>query len=144
MPCQSDYLEANSREIESRRVIGFMKEAGLDYKAGGPIDNYYGRVDTLDEDTAALCAWCKKASANKIKKMTLEFQIWWRDHQKADAARNSAMRKLNRENKPAHKNRTVIKALRSFKTVIETRDFSKSKVKQTIRDIDKAIDALSK
>lgn len=81
MPCRSDYMEPNQRELESIKVIDFLKnEFGLKIKSPGN----YGRVENLDKDTAKLCSLCQKTN-NKTK--SLELQIWWRDHQKADKKR---------------------------------------------------------
>jgi hypothetical protein len=80
MPCNSSHLEPTYRERESLAVCKLLDEVGITH---GPYD-YYGRVQTLDADTRALCDWCK-AHPERIAGQSLELQIWWRDHQKADA-----------------------------------------------------------
>lgn len=99
MPCDSSYMEPDPRESESARVRGFLREIGLppkspDLDAGGNSypsyvkqDSIYGNYQTLTEDTAALCEWC---SAHDVSKQSLELQIWWRDHQRADLQREKA------------------------------------------------------
>ena len=81
MPCRCDYLEPSKRETTSLAVKGFLREIGA---PTGPFDNNYGDVSTLDADTRTLCTWCR---ANDVSTKSLEFQIWWRDHKEADAAR---------------------------------------------------------
>ena len=112
MPCSSEHLEADARERESSHVLELLKEI-----AGKPFDHdtpalYYGRVATLDKDTARLCEWCEK---NDVTKKSLELQLWWRRHQKFDgdrkkaeqdaeekrSARRAAIRKLTREERKA-------------------------------------------
>lgn len=80
MPCNCDHLEPNSREKESVRVMKFLREVGLHT---GKV-SLYGDVNSLDEHTAALCKFCQN---HDVKDYSLELQIWWRDHQKADTER---------------------------------------------------------
>ena len=86
MPCESEYLRHTDREEESGRVLEFLKEI-----SGEPFDHdkpsYYGNVATLDEDTARLCSWCK---SHDVPGQSLELQLWWKRHQKADAMREAA------------------------------------------------------
>lgn len=90
MPCDSSHLRANSAEIEASRVLCVLDE--LD---GRTVDRswwegyhpkaYSNRVtsETLDKLTAAACTRLK-ATPN-VAKYSLELQVWWRDHQVADA-----------------------------------------------------------
>ncbi len=81
MPCNSDYLEPRKEEINSLNVLSFLIELGQDV---GNFDGNYGRAATLKEDVVKLCNACQKVD---IKNYSLELQIWWRDHQKADEQR---------------------------------------------------------
>ena len=91
MPCRSDYMESNDKEKESKKVLDFLSKE-LDQEVG-EYDSYYGRIKTIDEDVAALCTICKVI---KTDSMSLELQIWWRDHQKADKEREKyKLDKLN-------------------------------------------------
>ncbi len=81
MPCRCDYMDPNAREEESSNVIKFLTEVGL---FQGKHPGSYGDVDNLDNHTAKLCTFCER---NIILEFSLELQIWWRDHQKADAKR---------------------------------------------------------
>lgn len=85
MPCRSDYMEPDAREIESRRVRTLLAEIGLINRE--EIGGTYGNVRHLDKDTKALCSWCR---LNDVEEQSLELQIWWRDHQIADAKREAA------------------------------------------------------
>ena len=81
MPCDSSYMEPNRSEQNSITVRTLLKEVGFKIHVGP-----YGQVATLDRDVRAHCQWCK-ANKSHIRKCSLELQIWWRDHQKADAAK---------------------------------------------------------
>lgn len=87
MPCQSDYLEHDAREKESGRVIEFLKEIdGLPFDHDHP--SYYGRITTLDADTARLCEWAQ-THQEELPRHSLELQLWWQQHQRADAKRRN-------------------------------------------------------
>jgi hypothetical protein len=101
MPCISDYQEPRPSEIESVRVLTLLREVGLRTE---PFDKYYGSPRSLNEDTALLCNWCK-ANKDKVKNYSLELQIWWRDHQRAD------MRREEKERRERETNELKAKAL---------------------------------
>jgi hypothetical protein len=95
MPCVSGYLEPTERERESARVVEFLHEIhGNAFNHERPMDPY-GRVQSLDVDTRTLCEWCQ---THDVTAMSLELQLWWQRHQKADAARRDAERaKIERD-----------------------------------------------
>ena len=76
MPCRSDYDDKDINERE--KIIGFLKEFYTD------IPHPRFKVRNLDDLTAQLCGLCETSD---VKAYSLELQIWWRDHQKADAIR---------------------------------------------------------
>lgn len=78
MPCDCSHLEPDAWERESKAIRDFLREVGL-LKTE---DDIYGNVKTIHEDTSLLCEWCK---THDVKEKSLELQIWWRDHLKADA-----------------------------------------------------------
>ncbi len=85
MPCDSSHCAPLSEETESSKVRELLREV-----AGQPFNHqkrheYYGNVKTLDKDTATLCEACKNLD---VSKYSLELQLWWRDHQKADAEKD--------------------------------------------------------
>lgn len=85
MPCRSDYLAPTERERESGRVLEFLKElAGQPFNHDKP--DIYGRVDNLDADTARLCTLCQSMGRG-ITLFSLDVQLWWEKHQKADKIR---------------------------------------------------------
>jgi hypothetical protein len=88
MPCESGYLAANDYEVRMSRVACLLEE--LD---GKPIDGehwggYHPRVyckdPSSDEMVQELCSRLQKLD---VTKYSLEMQVWWRDHQKADKER---------------------------------------------------------
>jgi hypothetical protein len=102
MPCNSDHMEANPREVALSRVMCVLQEL----KTGKPInpdssdwDGYHKSVycksinDVAAHSlTADLCAKLKKLPQAKLKRMSLEAQTWWRDHQLADKRRAAEAR----------------------------------------------------
>jgi len=92
MPCRSDYLEATAKEVELSRVL--CHHAELDGKPNYPASWYQGyhpkvyskfvSREDADEWVAHLCSRCQQID---VTKYSLELQMWWRDHQAADAKR---------------------------------------------------------
>lgn len=93
MPCDSSYMNPRADESASRQVISFLEEAGYD---AGKYDNLYGRTSTIDADTRKLCKWCV-THRGRISSLSLEFQIWWRDHQKEDARKQKELTRQNEQ-----------------------------------------------
>lgn len=91
MPCNSDYLDANDQEIEHSKILALLEELKTNKLPDYYGDGYYPKVYNvtnkidLDKSVAKLCKKLKKV--NDITKYSLEMQIWWRDHQKADKER---------------------------------------------------------
>lgn len=91
MPCRSDYLDADNREIELSRVACLLDELN-----GQPIvknhwEGYHPRVYNMQADGDALVAeLCSKLQRTDVSKCSLEMQIWCRDHQAADEKRLKA------------------------------------------------------
>ena len=99
MPCRSEYLAASNFEIEMSRVCCLLDEI-FD---GKKIDNshwngyhplVYNKVydkgpikEICDQWVERLCTKCQSVD---IKNYSLELQIWWRDHLKADKERLEA------------------------------------------------------
>lgn len=84
MPCDSSYMEPSKRERDSLRIRSLLKELKLPVSKG---DECYGDVSSLDKDVRTLCAHLGKLSKAEILNCSLELQIFWRDHQKADKDR---------------------------------------------------------
>lgn len=96
MPCRCDYMDPTSRELESVKVINFLRDE-FNIKLGKP--GSYGNVSNLDKDTAKLCSLCQKTN---MKSKSLSLQLWWEEHQKADKEREAtrlAIAKRNRDKK---------------------------------------------
>lgn len=92
MPCNSDYLEATPFEIAASRVMALHDE--LDGKEiqskswwGNCDCEYCKRIgkDFLDSEVSRLCSRINALA--DVTQYSLELQMWWRDHQAADIAR---------------------------------------------------------
>lgn len=88
MPCNCDYLEASGKEIALSRVACLLDELN-----GVPVkDSYwngyhpavYNRPVDGDKLVEELCT---QLQCRDVKEYSLEMQMWWRDHQKADKDR---------------------------------------------------------
>jgi hypothetical protein len=91
MPCNSDYMNATQHEINLSVVYGLLDEINTGKLPKNFGDGYDKRVynkhlskEHLDEKTEELC---NKLQNTDVSKFSLEMQMWWRDHQKADKDR---------------------------------------------------------
>ncbi len=93
MPCYAGYMEPEQRELNASRVYCLLDELdGKPWKEShwnGYHPNAYCRKFDLDALVASLCARLKNVD---VTKHSLEMQIWWRDHQRADAEREARER----------------------------------------------------
>lgn len=113
MPCLSDYQNANEFEIENSKVLAILEELKSGKLPKWFGDGYNKRVynctsrESLDSNTAQLCTSLSKLAKSKLNKLSLEAQLWWRDHQAHDARRKVKERKdkLNEKAKQAALNK---------------------------------------
>ena len=91
MPCDSSYQDPTSLEKNLSEVYNFLDELEDGIHRVHHGDGFDARVynkglpkSHLDEKTAELC---KKLQGLDVSKYSLELQLWWRDHQRADKAR---------------------------------------------------------
>lgn len=91
MPCNSDYLNPTSREKDLSNIYYFLDELKTGKLSKNFGDGYHKKVYSkhlskkiADKKVQELCSKLKKVN---VKKYSLEMQIWWRDHQKADKER---------------------------------------------------------
>ena len=107
MPCNSDYLAPNSREIELSRVLCLLAETFGEMQWKGPNDSWWmGQHPTVynehiskekaDKWVSQLCAFCQ---LQDVTNYSLEMQMWWRDHQEADKRRVEAEMKRQKTTK---------------------------------------------
>jgi vacuolar-type H+-ATPase subunit I/STV1 len=94
MGCNSSYMEATQAEKNLSVVYGLLDEIktgklpndfgnGYDYRVYGTTTK-----KRLDEKTEELCFALQILDQHQdVSKYSLEMQIWWRDHQKADKER---------------------------------------------------------
>ena len=103
MPCKSDHMEPNQREVEYSRVLALLAE--LDGN-GEPSTSawrgyhpqaYCKRIlqSQLDNATARLCQ--RLQNTKDVSVYSLELQKWWRDHQRADAERAKKTKQKKRD-----------------------------------------------
>lgn len=115
MPCNSDYMEPNQHEINLSIVYGLLDELETGKLPTNFGDGFDKRVynkglskEHLDQKTEELCS---KLQQTDVTKYSLEMQIWWRDHQKADAER---LQKEIDEKKNAEEKEAVLAKLTTY------------------------------
>lgn len=102
MPCRSDYLSATDAEIEASKVLALLEELNTgelpDYYGDGYYSEVYNKnsVKILEENVPKLCRILQKSN---VEAYSLEMQMWWRDHQKADKERVESELKNIKEEK---------------------------------------------
>lgn len=92
MPCNSDHMDANRKEIALSKVACLLDElAGNTNLNLRNWDGYHPAVyckSRSKEDADALVSkLCSRLQTLDVTKQSLEMQMWWRDHQAADKAR---------------------------------------------------------
>ena len=108
MPCRSDYLEANERETESKRVEGHLfylftslgRKSEITDEIKIAKDEYYGNVNKVDEWTALLCGTIRKMTDAQKDKFIYDgknakarsLADWWERHQAWDKKREAQER----------------------------------------------------
>lgn len=91
MPCDSSYMNPSNKELEISRVACLLDEI-----KGIPInrshwDGYHPLVyNRKFNDDKMVRELCSKLRSLDVTKFSLEMQMWWRDHQIADAKRNKS------------------------------------------------------
>lgn len=100
MPCNSDYLDPTKWEVEASKVLALLEEVKT-----GDLPEWFGRgthhlvynkisKEKLDEWTAELC---KLLSKEDVSLFSLEMQMWYREHKKADAKRDMNQKRISSE-----------------------------------------------
>ena len=96
MPCNSEYLRPSASEERLKECTDIVIDLLTEHDTGiepsdqaSRHDKYAGNRGTynterLDELVSLLCS---KLKGKDVSKYSLEMQIWWRDHQRADQAR---------------------------------------------------------
>lgn len=98
MACLSDYQAPNEVEIEHSKVLALLQELKTGklpkYFGDGMYDKVYNKSQetiggerVIDVKTRELCTALKAKTPEEIKNYSLELQMWWRDHKKADKKR---------------------------------------------------------
>ena len=101
MPCNSDHMEPNRHEAESKLACQLLAyalplagQALPSWIAAGAKD-YYGAPRRLKEATVMLCTLCRTMDESQKEKVIYDgrnpdarkLADWWDEHQKADAVR---------------------------------------------------------
>jgi hypothetical protein len=90
MPCRSDYMESDHRDVSLSQVACLLDELNgkqwtkRDWSGYHPSvynQNAFGLRDKL------VSQLCEALQKRDITQYSLEMQIWWRDHQAADKTR---------------------------------------------------------
>jgi len=91
MGCDASYMDPNQSEKNLSVVYGLLDELEIGKLPSNFGDGYDKRVydqhlsqEHLDEKTKELCS---KLQNTDVSKHSLEMQMWWREHQKADKER---------------------------------------------------------
>lgn len=111
MPCNSGYMDATGDEVALSQVACLLDELNGKRKIDrshweGYHPDVYNKHVNGDKLVAKLCS---RLQSVDVTKYSLEMQMWWRDHQKADkerlkaelkqkktkAAKAAALKKLN-------------------------------------------------
>ena len=90
MPCNSDYLAADMREILMSRVACLLDSLTKKPPANhwdGYHPRIYSRGLTSPETDAMVAELCSRLQSDDPATLSPEAQMWWRDHQEADRAR---------------------------------------------------------
>ena len=93
MPCNGEYMNPHEREKNLSVIYGLLDELKTGKLPKNFGDGYDERIynkglsqEHLNEKTEELCGILQNTD---VSKFSLEMQIWWRDHQKADKKRLS-------------------------------------------------------
>jgi len=93
MGCRSDYQDPTRAEINASEVLALLEETktGIlpDYFGVGSHSEVHNKEadGILKEQVPVLCGILSQKTPKEIASSSLELQLWWRDHQKADQER---------------------------------------------------------
>ena len=107
MPCRCDYLEANQREIESKRVATLLAFVLPQFGMPVPKDvteaskNYYGDLQRVDSHTEQLCTILDEMTDEQKNKIVYDgrnansrmLADWYDVHEQHDRIRKSEQEK---------------------------------------------------
>lgn len=88
MACNSDYMNASTKERELSRVACLIDELAGKPRHKSYWDGYHPDIYNKEVDADKLVArLCQQLQTVDVKQYSLEMQMWWRDHQAIDRAR---------------------------------------------------------
>jgi len=91
MPCSSSSYESSGDEVAFSKVACLLGELN-----GEPFDEQhwrgyhpavYGKCLNAEQEDLLVSTLCDSLKGKNITDFSLEMQMWWRDHQAADAKR---------------------------------------------------------
>jgi len=97
MPCVG--YEPYFEEVELERMKPLLDELGLTPSTPPRSNTGWPLMDKYHEATRTLCEHLKTLDPSYIKELSLDVQIWWRDHQRVDAQREAAEKEKQEEKK---------------------------------------------
>lgn len=100
MACNAEYMNPFSPEINLSRILMLTEEL----ETGVPVDSsssdwagyksgVYGTHNLESRANATAANLCSRLQNTDVTKFSPEMQIWWREHQAADAKREAEEKK---------------------------------------------------
>ena len=100
MPCNSDHMEASTRERDLSRVACLLGELTGTKWTRAWWDGYhptvYNQGLSKPEADHMVAVLCEALSACDVTRYSLEMQLWYRDHLEADRKREAAEAKARK------------------------------------------------
>jgi hypothetical protein len=89
MPCKCDYMEASGLEVQLSRVACLLDELDGKQWDSSHWRGYHPAVynKPVVNGNKMVSELCERLQSADVTKYSLELQMWWRDHQKADKER---------------------------------------------------------
>ena len=93
------YLEPTPKELDSCRLINFMREIRgqqYDHKNTARFAGQFGDTRNYDTDREFVLNWCRNTPEKELRRHSNELQMWWLVQ---DYTRHAISRKVQRINK---------------------------------------------
>lgn len=92
MPCNCDYMDPTDMEVEMSKVAYLLDELDGTPIPDGAFDRgmhpkVYNRGLIEQKQNVMVASLCTRLQHEDVSKYSLEMQMWWRDHQRADRER---------------------------------------------------------
>lgn len=96
MPCNTDHMMPHTREIELSKIAYLLDELETGVSVNprtfnsGMHKSVYNRGISHSKADAMIAKLCGQLQQADVGSLSLEAQVWWRDHQAVDRARLEA------------------------------------------------------